>query len=53
MMAFESDSEAGHEQPFSPRRGRVGDFTLVAIAILSTAKSIYYWGFFASGEACS
>jgi len=53
MMAFESDSEAGHEEPCSPRRGRVGDFTLAAIAILNAAKSIYYWEFVASGEACS
>jgi hypothetical protein len=51
MMGFESDFDAWFAEQLSPRRAGIGTLAL-AIAILSTAKSVYYWGFIASGEAC-
>jgi len=49
MMAFESDSDAWHEEQFSLRGARVGTYSLAANTILITAKSIYCWRFVAFG----
>jgi hypothetical protein len=53
MIAFESDSDAWFAEHLSPRREEIRTPALAAIAILDIAKSIYFWGFDASHEACT